>query len=1296
MTPPPRNGPLVSIAALAACALALVSLSGCNAGAAAVALLLLQDDDDDDGQKGPSAVLSVLEFRGLENARSRPAESIIRFALVNDAGLPARISVEFSDLDGGVAFRPATLIPPLPGELVAPGEIDGVEGSEAGRLHRLGWNALDDLDTDSLRNVRLRFSGDLEAPVLADVLVGNDAPVIAGVLLEQESGGPVAIDIELLDSSADPVDVLTEYAVPGDPEEPLEFRAATTSGRTAALPSSPSGVVSRFFWEAAADLGAFDRPAIVRFTPVDRVDGGEGKTGAPVEREILLDSNRPPLVEIITEELLASGAGRRGVALPIRVEDLEADPVDLIIQWTTGDEPFPDLDPSLDESAAAREALLADPSARRALRIAALAAEVIEGPVDAHSGGELPASDVPASWVLASEELRGLRDGAVAGRRVELVPPAGAPGGEAEERLACGYSAARAVLSVDRPFDPAAAPGSILRILLGGEDATLAVASAPGGILQRFVWDVSSDAPGGGAFRLRVTPYDRVAADEPDGCGRVPVRDDPSVRAGDRGVASETSVERRVRGPFRDEDPLVVPLAPVDDPVAVEAGDVDGDGSADIAYVARGSNTVVVLRQTAPGVFDSLRLLDNTLAAPTDLLLADLDGDGDLDLAVTDEEGGHVLLIFQKPELDFFTHRGRLTAAGALARPAAIAAGDLDGDGRLDLVVADPAADGAAGGPPLVVFLRGAAGGYGVRLVEGLAAGREPRAVVARDLDGDGRRDLAAAGAGFFAFFRSTGGGAFAAPIEVDAPGADLRALAVLDLDGDGRLDLAAPDRAGPAVAALRQHAPGAFELLPPLEAPFLRGPIAIAAADLDGDGRDDFALADPGDPGSAVAGGLVAVFLAGGQGEGGFSSDRLERPPVGGAPPSSPGAVAVVDLDGDGRPEIASADGGALEVAVFASGAEGAFRGGAEELAPDVEAPPAALAAADMDGDGDVDLLTANPETADLTLRRREAGGVFVAESVAIPPLAGARGPVGVAAGDLDGDGRADIVTANLDSNDLTALFQDAAGAFGGAVRIAGEGDPQAFAGPHSVVLADVDGDGRLEVIAGTRFANEARVFRNAKGGAFPQLAVLAPAAGSAVMMEGPIAVAAADFDSDGLVDVATANQGSHNAAVFLQSRETRGSFEEPLEVVFPEAAAPVALAAGDIDGDGSRDLVVAALGDPHLVLALQAAPGSFTTYGLPGTAGLEPTAVALRDLDGDGRLDVALALAGDAGSRVRAYFQGEEPDFSDARLLDISSGSLLVPVAIAAADLDGDGEADLVSANRLSANVTAFLSGK
>ncbi len=1297
---------------LLACLLGSLVLEGCNAGLAGVLAALFTDDGGGHKKGGGKQNLAAAEFVALENARLRPAQSVILLRLRNSAERGAGVQVAFSS--GGGAFRPASVLPPPSGSatLGGPGSLLRLPTSAAGTLHRIPWNAFADLGDDDLHKVQLRFTGDLTGPPLfVNVLVGNDPPEIRDLAITQLEGEDVEMRVVLADTSADPIDLSLEFATEEGAEGNPFFNPARAVSGNAGLPAEPEGTSHSVRWNALSDAGPFDRPAAVRLTPFDRIGGELGKTGVPVERVLALDNNRAPEAEVIDGEVLTDPDQRRGIVLRFAVRDFEGNPVDAIVQWTTGDTPFPELGGALDSDAAARKALLQDGASQRSLQVARIGSNVIEGPVEALPAGTLLGSGaVLASWIKSLGELRGLAGAcapggggpggcALQGRAVVMLP---AGGGEPQLRSVCSYTPATGVLQLDAVFDPPAEPGSTLRIDLGGVEGPARLASSAGGIIHRLIWDSDADAPGGGTIRFRVTPFDRVAADAA-GCTAAEGANAPGIVPGARGLAGESGGAKRLRGPFLEGDPWVVPLAPIDAPAALVAVDADGDGRMDLACAARSSSAVVLLLQRKPGVFETVRLTDSRLLGPSGLVARDLDGDGDVDLAASDDVRGGVLVLYQRPGLDFFKDRSVLAAAGALRRPAAITAADIDGDGDIDLAVAE------AGGEErgVRVFFRGAGpggcsapeGGYSSCMLAD-PNGEEPHAIAGAKITGDASFDLVTAGDGFFGVYslKILDGELTFVYTRIDAPGSDLRSVAVADLDGNGRLDLVAPDRAGRSVQIASQTSSVGFGLLAPLVSASLKGPLGIVEGDLDGNGVVDFAIADPGDP-ATFLGGNVCIFL--GDPSGQYSSDTLERTAAPGSVSSSPQAVVIADFDGDARLDVASADDGSHQVAVFRQAGRGAFRHPAEAPARGQSLPaPASLAAADLDGDWQVDLIAANRESDSLTFFHEAGAGAFTALSIPLPPPAAPggsegggsrRGPVAAVAGDLNGDGRADLVSANVDSNDLTVLLQDESGDF-----LAFDVRADGFLGPHSAALADLDGDGKLDLAAAARFSDDARWFRQDADGALIEAgAFRSEAGGAGPGIQGPIFVASGDMDRDGRADLVTANHRSANLTVFLRSEE-RGMFHPPIDVPLGTGVRPVAIAIADIDGNGILDLVSANLGRAAASILLQGEDSVLTASSIDAISGVQPTAVAGRDLDGDGKLDIALSFSGQRGSFVKVYFQGDPGSFDDGRSLRLAAAALSAPIQVLAVDLDGDGEPDLATANRLSRNVTVFYGGR
>jgi hypothetical protein len=277
------------------------------------------------------------------------------------------------------------------------------------------------------------------------------------------------------------------------------------------------------------------------------------------------------------------------------------------------------------------------------------------------------------------------------------------------------------------------------------------------------------------------------------------------------------------------------------DPVHVAIADLDGDGKLDLAVAARGSNQVFLFRGRGGGAFDAGRPLVGG-PGPAAVAIADLDGDGKLDLAAANLEGDLVSLWFGGERGGLFARAGGADEVAAPDAqipvghvPVALTAADWNGDGRLDLAVA------ALDGNEVAILLN--AGGRQLRRSAQILSIPGPRAVAAVDLDGDGRPDLAAASSvSSSVYVAMNRGGRFAEPRAVPA-GRDPTDVAAADLDGDGRADLVLANRAGGAVQLLYGRGDGSFD--PGLKQAAGAGTIGLTIADLDGDGALDIATAD-------------------------------------------------------------------------------------------------------------------------------------------------------------------------------------------------------------------------------------------------------------------------------------------------------------------------------------------------------------------------------------------------------------------------------------------------------------------
>ncbi len=267
-----------------------------------------------------------------------------------------------------------------------------------------------------------------------------------------------------------------------------------------------------------------------------------------------------------------------------------------------------------------------------------------------------------------------------------------------------------------------------------------------------------------------------------------------------------------------------------------------------------GSSSVSVFRNTGTGVgvisyADKVDFTTGT--TPSSVAIGDLDGDGQADLAVTGENTAFVSVF-----------KNTSTGAGVISydtkadfaagvRPISVAIGDLDGDGRVDLAVANSTSNN-------VSVLRNNSTATGVISYDTKAdfdTGDNPQSVAIGDLDGDGRADLAVANStsNNVSVFRntSTGVGVISYDTKVDFDtGENPSLVAIGDLNGDGRVDLAVANRTSNNVSVLRNNSTGVGAISYDTKVDFVAGtfPSSVAIGDLDGDGKVDLAVANASD----------------------------------------------------------------------------------------------------------------------------------------------------------------------------------------------------------------------------------------------------------------------------------------------------------------------------------------------------------------------------------------------------------------------------------------------------------------
>ncbi|HEY1559061.1 MAG TPA: VCBS repeat-containing protein [Kofleriaceae bacterium] len=333
-----------------------------------------------------------------------------------------------------------------------------------------------------------------------------------------------------------------------------------------------------------------------------------------------------------------------------------------------------------------------------------------------------------------------------------------------------------------------------------------------------------------------------------------------------------------------------------------------------------------------PSRFDTATYPIATGASPIAVASGDFNDDAIIDLAVVDAGAATVAILIGTAD-----GRGTFGAATAFpvdAQPVALVVHDFDGDGKLDLAVAN------AGGNDVSLLYGNGNGTFEPPDNYPVAAG--PRAIVLGDFNGDGVLDVATAGAGSVSVLIAGAGGELATHVDTVVTNAALAGLTAGDFDRDGHLDLATGSTASGEVAVLRGDGDGSFAA--PALYPTGSGPVsAIASGDVDADGHlDVLAASSTGTPGIVELRGMGDGTLA-------AASTRAvtQDPAI---------AVAIGDFDGDAILDVAYATASAIAIAYAVT--PGVF---AAPTSLAATAAPANLAAGDFDRNGELDLAAPN-----------------------------------------------------------------------------------------------------------------------------------------------------------------------------------------------------------------------------------------------------------------------------------------------------------------------------------------------
>jgi hypothetical protein len=730
-------------------------------------------------------------------------------------------------------------------------------------------------------------------------------------------------------------------------------------------------------------------------------------------------------------------------------------------------------------------------------------------------------------------------------------------------------------------------------------------------------------------------------------------------------VGLEAQAQTYVFGNASYSAPGLSSTSPPQGNAAISTADFNGDSIPDVVILGSSSGEQVLSMFLGRPDGSFAPRVDYSVQA-TGFTVGDFNGDGKLDVIVVTYGytiTGSILLgngdgTLQPPvPLNQNIGNGYSTAGS----------GDFNGDGKLDLLLLTP----DFGSGATMAILPGNGDGtfqapvtYSVPVAPYVALG---------DFNGDGKPDIAISGSisgsGEVSILINNGDGTFKIPANYSISG-NVQALTTADVDGDGKLDLVVPTGGTSAsISVLRGNGDGTFGNPIVYTSNLLSVySTSIAVADFNGDGKLDVALTNSVSPTNAVA-----IVLGNGDG-------TFQNPPLLYSAGLLPAGVVTLDVNGDGKPDLAVAGGYGVtsyfSLTTLVNRGDGTFPN--PVTFPVLHFPYSAVTG-DFNGDGNVDIATTSlTQTGGVSVLLGKGDGTFQAH---LDSPTG-QSPTAIAAGDFNGDGTLDLVVADSSPTNalLSTLIGNGDGTFQNSISQTVPGLVQ------SPAVGDFNGDGKLDVAAVIQGTSAVSIFLGQGDGTFT--APVQYPTGPMLLSPPYHKVLVGDFNGDGELDLAVATD--NGIAILLGNGN--GTFQ-PFSLVqslLSNDPGDDLLALADFNNDGELDIIKATQ-TGIINVALGNGDGTFQqapAFQIPSILNTQSAVVG--DFDGDGNQDVA--FASQSSNVVTILLGNGDGTFKGHIEYSVPSVSNNVNF-MAAADFNGDSALDMALADFGSAEVSVFL---
>ena len=320
--------------------------------------------------------------------------------------------------------------------------------------------------------------------------------------------------------------------------------------------------------------------------------------------------------------------------------------------------------------------------------------------------------------------------------------------------------------------------------------------------------------------------------------------------------------------------------------------------------------------------------------------------------------------------------------------------------------------------------------------------------------------------------------------------------------------------------------------------------PSEARIVDVSGDGKPDLVVEN-------YSSNSLSVLLGHG--------DGTLAPKVDYTTAAGPWSMAIGDVNGDGKTDVVTGNYTASSASVLISNGDGTFKTRADYTTGS-GTNPECLRMGDVDGDGDLDIFTANASTNNVSILLNNGNGTFKAPTT----FSTATHPTSIDLADLNGDGKKDLATANYSAGSVSVLMGKGDGTFETAVNYAASGNPQ------MVLAADLNRDGKLDLSTVNWSTNNASILLNKGDGTFKATVNYA-------LGNGPFAFSVIDLNQDTAPDLVTTNYSANTISILYGNGD--GTFDPRKDLACGNGPNFVAL--GDLNADGYGDLITTDMND-------------------------------------------------------------------------------------------------------------------